>query len=163
MIVILLCLLPAQSILLECVAFQGIKPDLFLWMVYLVGFKYGEWKGGGIGILSGLILDAFSPGRMGMNIFIKGLFGFCAGILGRNLLEAKPLFHFGMLSLFSFSQGILIYLILQINGEPVILSEVIGKIIVPQMFYDGIVGGMVVNLILMGSRLQRFLLWERVR
>ncbi len=156
---VLLFLIPVQSILLNWVSFYGIKPDLALWAVYLVGILHGEWEGIAMGILSGIVLDAFTPGRVGMNIFIKALMGFFAGVGGRAFLETRALFHFGMLSLFSIFQGFLIYLFLLITGEPLHFGESVEGIILPQALYDGLVGGAVVSLLLMVKRGERLRLW----
>ena len=157
----LLFFIPAQTIFLEWFSIYGIKPDLSLWMVYLIGFLQGEWKGGLLGVFCGVILDSFSPGKFGMNIFIKGALGILAGFLGRALLETRALFHFGMLFFFSIIQGILIYLFLQVTGEPVFFAEVFGKIILPQALYDGVLGGLVINFILTTPKIKSLPLWER--
>jgi len=158
---IFLLLIPFQTILLEWISIYGIKPDLSLWFVYLIGFLHGEWKGGVMGILCGMILDSFSPGKIGMNIFIKGLLGFIAGVLGRAILETRALFHFGMLFFFSIVQGILIYLFLQVGGESVIFGDVFFRVILPQALYDGILGGMVIHLILTTPKFQTYFLREK--
>jgi rod shape-determining protein MreD len=158
---VLLLLIPVQSILLEWVSIYGIKPDLSLWFVYLIGFLHGEWKGGLMGVLCGIIFDSFSPGKFGMNIFIKGLLGFTAGFLGRALLETKALFHFGMLFFFSIIQGILIYWFLLIGGESVIFREVFFQIILPQALYDCVLGGLMINLIFAIPQIQAYSLREK--
>jgi rod shape-determining protein MreD len=149
---VLIFLIPVQSILLDGFSFHGIKPDLALWAVYLVGVLHGEWEGIAMGVLSGIVLDSFTPGRAGMNIFIKALMGFFAGSVGRAFLETHALFHLWMLFLFSILQGFLIYSFLLISGEPLLFGESVGGIIFPQALYDGLVGGAVISLVLMAKR-----------
>ena len=140
-IVVFVLFIPLQSIVFNWVSIFGIKPDLSLWIVYLAGFVEGEWKGGMMGFLCGMVSDSFSPGKKGVNIFIKTLLGFFSGVVGRVLVETKAFFHFGMLFLFSLTQGILVYWVLQLSGEFLSLGGTMGKVIFPQALYDGIVGG----------------------
>ena len=147
-IVAFVLFIPLQTFVFHWVSIFGIKPDLSLWMVYLTGFIEGVWKGGMMGFFYGLVLDSFSPGKKGMNTFIKTLLGFFSGVMGRALVETKAFFHFGMLFLFSLTQGILVYWILYLSGEFLPLGGTMGKVVFPQALYDGIVGGAIINLIL---------------
>lgn len=160
-IVAFILFLPLQTVVFNWVSIFGIKPDLSLWIVYLTGFIEGEWKGGMMGFLCGMVSDSFSPRKKGMNIFIKTLLGFFSGVMGRALVETKAFFHFGMLFLFSLIQGILVYWILHLSGESLSLGGTMGKIVFPQALYDGIVGGAIINMILMTPLFQRKLQEER--
>jgi len=162
-IVIFVLFIPLQTLVFNWVSIFGIKPDLSLWIVYLTGFIEGEWKGGMMGFLCGMVLDSFSPGEKGRNIFIKTLLGFFSGVVGRALVETKAFFHFGMLFLFSLTQGILVYWVLQLSGESLPLVGTMGKVVFPQALYDGIVGGAIVNLILVTPLFQKKLQEESSR
>ena len=68
---------------------------------------------------------------------------------------------FGMLFLFSLAQGILVYWILNLSGESLPLGGTMAKVVFPQALYDGVVGGAIINLIMVTPIFQKKLQEER--
>ncbi|MEK7871649.1 MAG: hypothetical protein AAB244_04640, partial [Nitrospirota bacterium] len=73
---IVISIAPFLSIFGDKVAILGVKPDIGLVAVYLIGFLYGELDGLIIGIVIGFVMDSFAPSQLGINLLTKSLTGF---------------------------------------------------------------------------------------
>ena len=96
-IFILLLLIPVQTTVLDRLSIHGIKPDLGLIVVYLIGFQRGTREGVVMGVLIGLLMDSFSGGVWGMNLLTKPIIGGWAGLLGRTVLNVRVFLSMGIL------------------------------------------------------------------
>lgn len=86
-ILIFLMLIPVQSVLLEKVEIAGVKPDIALVFVFVVGWTQGRKVGGLWGIALGGLIDLFSSGVLGLALLLKGVVGLIAGGLGKSFLH----------------------------------------------------------------------------
>jgi len=79
---IVLCLgtVVAQATLSTWLSVNNIYPDLCLILACIVGFLTNEYKGLMIGLTIGLFQDLLAPGGIGLNMILKGLAGFLAGM-----------------------------------------------------------------------------------
>jgi cell shape-determining protein MreD len=79
---IVLCLgtVVAQATLSTWLSVNNIYPDLCLILACIVGFLTNEYKGLMIGLTIGLFQDLLAPGGIGLNMILKGLAGFLAGV-----------------------------------------------------------------------------------
>lgn len=137
-ILILISIIPIQATLGDKIGILGIKPDIGLVIVYLIGFFCGEMDGLIMGILIGLVMDSLSPGFLAVNLLTKSLVGFIAGHLGRLILN--PLINPGIIMVLSFGCGILTLLILQITTRRIALFDAIIRVVAPQALYDTLIG-----------------------
>lgn len=135
---IVISIAPFLSIFGEKVAIFGVKPDIGLVAVYLIGFLYGEIDGLIMGILIGFVMDSFAPNQLGINLLAKSLTGCLAGYLGRVILN--PLFNPGIIMTLSLLSGILTLSILQITTGRINISGAITGIVLPQAVYDALIG-----------------------
>jgi len=79
---IVLCLgtVVAQATLSTWMSVNNIYPDLCLILACLVGFLTNEYKGLMIGLTVGLFQDLLAPGGIGLNMVLKALAGYLAGV-----------------------------------------------------------------------------------
>jgi len=80
-LVVLIMFIPVQTHLFEAISIWGIKPDLGFILSYLIGLAWGRERGLFYGMLFGGLQDLFSMGVIGPHCLLKGLIGFCAGLL----------------------------------------------------------------------------------
>lgn len=109
-ILIVLFLIPVETLILERLRIHGVKPDLSLVWVYLFGWVRGEVQGLLWGMVLGGLLDIFSVGILGVNFFLKAAIGFLSGILGKvlfNLVFWGPALILFLVSLFHDFFGVL--------------------------------------------------------
>jgi len=69
----------------------GAKPDFLLMLALALGLMRGKTAGTALGCLLGFLQDALSGGLLGQNALSKGLIGFGAGALRRDLMTLGPL------------------------------------------------------------------------
>lgn len=137
-ILILICIVPFQATFGSKMDIFGVKPDIGLVIVYLIGFLYGEMDGLIMGILIGFVMDSFASNHFGINLFTKSLTGFIAGYLGKVLLN--PLINPGIIMVLSLFCGILTLLILQMTTGRIVVLDAITMVIIPQAIYDTLIG-----------------------
>ena len=79
---IVLCLgtVVAQATFSTWISVNNIYPDLCLILACLVGFLTNEYKGLMIGLTVGLFQDLLAPGGIGLNMVLKALAGYLAGV-----------------------------------------------------------------------------------
>ncbi|MFQ5911941.1 MAG: rod shape-determining protein MreD [Nitrospinota bacterium] len=89
---LIIAILILQTTLAEFVAeVAGAKPDLILLLVVSLGLLRGKTAGMGYGWALGLLQDGLSGSLLGQNALSKGLIGFTAGVLHRNLGDLTPI------------------------------------------------------------------------
>ncbi len=79
---LILCIatIVAQATFSPWLSINNVYPDLCLLLACLAGFLSHEYKGLLIGLTVGLLQDLLTPGGIGLNMIIKGLAGFLAGM-----------------------------------------------------------------------------------
>lgn len=146
-IIILLLIIPVQTTLMDHFSFGGIKPDLGLIVVYLIGVRMGGTHGLVMGILVGMFMDLFSGGMLGPNFLSKPIVGWLSGMAGRTILDVKILVSVGLLFGFSVFSGLFIYFFLEILKGGSDLFVTFRWIIFPQALYDCVMGGIILSLV----------------
>ncbi len=70
----------AQATFSPWLSINNVHPDLCLLLACLAGFLSHEYKGLLIGLTVGLLQDLLTPGGIGLNMLLKGLAGYLAGM-----------------------------------------------------------------------------------
>ncbi len=70
----------AQATLNSFLSINNVYPDLCLVLACLAGFFSNEYKGSIIGLTVGFLQDLLTPGGIGLNMILKGLAGYLAGM-----------------------------------------------------------------------------------
>src|SRR5450759_870613 len=143
---ILLFIVPVQAGLLEPLSLGGIKPDLALILIYIIGLLTGPLEAALAGIAIGLVQDIGSASFIGFSGLTRGLIGFSAGLLGRRVLDLTSPSNSIFLMGFSLLEGICIALFLQMfYGSAPFFSLLAGRIL-PQALYTGVLGAVLLQL-----------------
>lgn len=110
--ILLLLLTILQATSLNRLSILGIKPDLLLILVILLGLHHGPLSGAGYGFLAGVLLDIFSPSPLGTNALSKTVLGFFAGAAAPLLYLEAPLIQGLLLFLGMFLEGMILFILL---------------------------------------------------
>lgn len=132
-----------QTTLLNQAEIGGVKPDIALITVYLVGLFGGEVRGVMVGLALGYLTDLMSAGSWGVHLATKATLGLLAGRLGRTLLNVQAAVTGFIIALCSLFQGTVFLIVSLFTSDPENLSGVLGYIVLPQAVYDGILGGVI--------------------
>ena len=103
-ILLLFILIIFQSFLSEVVSIKGIRLDLAILILVYIGLTKGPAQGVIFGFLIGLLLDVFTPQRLGLGALIKSLIGFSVGNFKDNLFLES-----------SYSKGAVVFLSVFLN------------------------------------------------
>lgn len=146
-LVLVLVIIPFQAGLLEPLSIAGIKPDLPLALLYIIGLLTGPREATLIGIGSGLLLDIGSASFLGLMGISRGLVGFSASLLGTRVLDISSPSNGVFLAAFCFVEGSCIALFLQLfYGSVPFFSLVAGKVL-PTALYTGLLGVLLLQLV----------------
>jgi rod shape-determining protein MreD len=146
-LIILVLIVPLQASLFSPISFAGIKPDLSLALVYIIGLLTGPAEGALAGIAVGLVQDISSAGLIGLDASTRGLVGLCAGFLGLRVLDIASPTNMVFLSAFSLLEGILISISIQvIYGSGPFISALVTRVL-PQALYTGLLGTLMLRSI----------------
>ncbi len=145
-LVVLLLILPVQAGLLNPLSIGGIKPDITLAVVFIIGLITGPVEGAFAGMSIGLLQDIGSASLLGLTGLSRGMVGLLSGLLGRRVLDIdNPMIVLFLVAL-SMAEGLFIALFLQTTyGAVPFLSLVAGRI-VPQALYTGLCGLLLLHL-----------------
>jgi rod shape-determining protein MreD len=145
-LVVLLLILPIQAGLLNPLSIGGIKPDIALAFVFIIGLITGPVEGAFAGMSIGLLQDIGSASLLGLTGLSRGMVGLLSGLLGRRVLDIdNPMIVLFLVAL-SMAEGLFIALFLQTTyGAVPFLSLVAGRI-VPQALYTGLCGLLLLHL-----------------
>ena len=146
-VAILLLIIPVQASLLNPLSLAGIKPDLALALLYIIGVLTGPVEGALAGMAIGLTQDIGSASLIGLSGFTRGLVGLAAGILGRRVLDLSSPSNSIFLVAFCLLEGIGCALFLQLYyGSVPFVSLIMGHIL-PQAIYTGVLGMVLLRLL----------------
>ena len=137
---LVLGLVPIQTTVLQYASIGGIRPDLCLIAVCLVGFVAGEREGMLLGFALGLIQDLFSAGDPGLNLVTKGLIGFLAGLVGKLLANVTPVAMLATLLGLSVVSGTVFLMAVRVGEGLADLFFVTRSVLLPQALFDAAVG-----------------------
>jgi rod shape-determining protein MreD len=145
---ILLLIIPVQASLLAPLSLGGIKPDLALALLYIIGLLTGPMEAVLAGMAIGLVQDIGSASLIGFSGLTRGLIGLSAGLLGRRVLDLTSRSNSLFLAAFSLLEGIFIALFLQMfYGSIPFVSLLVGRIL-PRALYTGVLGAVLLRLII---------------
>ena len=145
--IILLLIIPVQASLIDSLSLGGIKPDLALVLLYIIGLLTGPAEAALAGIAIGLVQDIGSASFIGFSGLTRGLIGFSAGLLGRRVLDLASRSNSIFVAAFSLLEGIFIAFFLQMfYGSVPVVSLMAGRIL-PRALYTGVLGAVLLKLI----------------
>ena len=137
---LILLLVPLQVVLVDRISIFGVRPDLPLVAVCLIGLYRGEMDALLAGIAMGFAQDLFSGGGQWSNLCLKPILGLIAGLASRNLVNLTWLFAFGLILCLSVLSGTVMYLLKAYTGPGASFFLAAHSIILPQACYDALVG-----------------------
>ncbi len=137
---LVLLVVPLQIAVFDRVSIGGIRPDLALVFVCLIGLKAGELDAIAVGILLGFSQDLFSGGLYWENVWLKPLLGLMAALASRNLVNLTLRFAFMLLLALSIFSGSVMFLLKSFSGGGMDFLVVARTVIVPQACYDAVLG-----------------------
>ena len=138
--VLVLLIVPFQIVLLDRISIAGIRPDLALIAVCLIGLYRGEMEALLAGFALGLTQDLFSGGAHWGNLCLKPIIGLIAGLASRNLANLTWAFALGFLFTLATFSGTIMYLLKSLTGSGANFFEAARGIILPQACYDALFG-----------------------
>jgi rod shape-determining protein MreD len=144
---ILLLIIPFQASLLNPLSLAGIKPDLAMIVVFIIGLLTGPAEAAMAGMGIGLVQDIGSASLLGFSGFTRGLVGLAAGLLGTKVLDIGSPTIVLFLAAISLAEGVLISLFLQVTYGAVPFFSMIAGRLLPQAVSTGILGLVVLQLI----------------
>lgn len=142
---LLACVL-AQAVLLGPFSLGGIRPDLFLLLVFLISQRVSPEAATLLGFLVGLFQDALSGSPLGLRAFTDSLMGFLAARLSHDMYTDKPLALFWLLLGGTAAAGGITLALLTFFLGPPPLFPVLFWVIAPEALYTAAVGLLIVWL-----------------
>ena len=138
--VIIVGIVPIQSVLLPHLTLWGVKPDLGVVAVCLIGLINGELDGLLVGMAIGWALSLFSPQDVLTGAILKGGLGLAAGLAGRQMVYLSPLvLVLGLLAV-SCLIGRVTPFVLRLNAQQD-LWWAVWNVVLPQACLDAVIGG----------------------
>lgn len=114
---LILLIVPVQTLLLPRFGLWGAVPDLALVAIFLIGFRYGELVGLWTGMGIGLLFDMISLGSVGVNFLLRSAVGFGAGLLGRTVLDMTVPVLFATVTVLSLVQDLAAYYLIYLGSS----------------------------------------------
>jgi len=149
-IIVALLLIPVQASLLGPLSLGGIKPDLGLALIYIIGLLTGPGEAALAGMGIGLLQDIGSASLIGLGGISRGLLGLSAGLLGSRVLDVASPSNSIFLAVFSLLEQMLIALFMQVLYGSVPFFSLLWSRMLPQALYTGIAGAVLIRYL--GSR-----------
>jgi len=144
--VLLVGLVPIQSVLMPHLSVWGVKPDLGLIVVCLIGLFGGELEGLLVGLALGWIMSLFSAEDLGFSMVSKGVVGYVAGLAGRQVSNLTPVvLVVGLLAISSIT-GLFTAFSLKLNEEQD-LWWALRAVVLPQACLNAAAGGVLYWLV----------------
>ncbi len=144
---VLLLIIPVQASLLAPLSIGGIKPDLALALLYIIGLLTGPAEAALAGMAIGLVQDLGSASFIGFSGLTRGLIGFSTGLLGRRVLDLTSRSNSIFLTAFSLLEGLFIAFFLQMfYGSVPFVSLMAGRVL-PQALYTGVLGAVLLRFV----------------
>jgi rod shape-determining protein MreD len=133
----------AQAVLLAPFSLGGIRPDLFLLLVFFVSQRVSPEVATVLGFLIGLWQDGLSGGPLGLRAFTDSLMGFLASRLTHQMYTDRPRAVFWLLLGGSAGAGCITLALLSFFLGPPPLVPALLFVIVPEALYTAAVGLMI--------------------
>ena len=159
--VLFVVLVPIQSVVMPHLSLWGIKPDLGLIAVSLVGLFAGELEGLFVGLVLGWIMSLFSADSLLLSMVTKGAVGYVAGLAGRQVAYLTPMALVMGLLVVSTITGLLMAFVLDLNDHQDVLWA-LRAVVLPQACFDAVLGGVIYWVIWSRLTVDRFVSAYRV-
>jgi rod shape-determining protein MreD len=137
-VAILLLFIPLQAVLLNSLSIGGVKPDLGLAVLFIIGLLTGPVEAALVGVGMGLMMDIASASFLGLSGLMRGVFGLSAGLVGKGVLDISSPFVVLFLAGFSMAEGFLIALFMQATYGDVPLFTLFVHRMLPQALYTSL-------------------------
>ena len=138
--VVVLGIVPVQSVLLPHLTLWGVKPDRGVVAVCLIGLINGELDGLLVGVAVGWALSLFSAQDVLTGAMLKGGLGFVAGLAGRQMVYLSPLVLVLGLLVVSCLVGLVTPVVLKLSPQQD-LWWAVWNVALPQACLDAVIGG----------------------
>ena len=146
-VTLVLLVIPIQIVLLDRISIAGIRPDLALVTVCLIGLYRSEVETVLAGLAMGFAQDLFSGGALWGNLCLKPVLGLMAGLASRNLVNLTWAFVLALMLGLSVLSGSVMYLLKSLTGSGANFFLAVRGIILPQACYDAVLGMAALKLI----------------
>jgi len=136
---IIVVALVIQLTLINSITILGLKPDLIMVVVIVFSLLNGTKEGIISGFASGLLLDIFSTGLLGINALVKMVIGFACGALKEKIFYEHILFLIPLVTFISsFLQSILVFFLLHAFGIEYSLVWSVNRVALPEALYSSL-------------------------
>lgn len=136
---IIVVALVIQLTLINSITILGLKPDLIMVVVIVFSLLNGTKEGIISGFASGLLLDIFSTGLLGINALVKMVIGFTCGALKEKIFYEHILFLIPLVTFVSsFLQSILVFFLLHAFGIEYSLVWSVNRVALPEALYSSL-------------------------
>ena len=141
----LLACASAQAALLGAISVGGVRPDLFVLLVFFLSPRVSPEVATLQGFVIGLCQDALSGGPLGLRAFTYTFLGFVTAWLSHDLYTEKPLAQFWLLLAGAAGASVLAFALLTFFvGLPPLLPAL--GVIAPEAVYTAVVGFLLLRL-----------------
>ena len=146
-LMLFLLAVPVQASLLNPLSLFGIRPDIILVLLYIIGLLTGPAEGALAGMALGLMQDISSAAPLGFVGVTRGLIGLCAGMLGRQVLDIASPANIMFLSAFCLLEGIVVSIFMQVFYGSGPYVSLFFTSTLPRAVYTGLFGTLVLQFI----------------
>jgi rod shape-determining protein MreD len=140
-------IIPLQASLLNSLSIAGIKPDLALALLFIIGLLTKPVEATLVGMATGVLLDIGSASHIGIMGFTRGIVGLSASLLGSKVLNITNPLNAIVLMVFGLLEGICVLLFLELLYGSVPFGSLLARHIIPQSIYTGLLGVVLFRLI----------------
>jgi rod shape-determining protein MreD len=135
-----------QSTVVPALGVWSVVPDLPVVLVVLLALRRGPEVGCVIGFALGLAQDVIAGGPLGLQALSKSVIGFVAGDLPRWCLVSNPVVPVVAAVMATVVDGVLRFAVLQLFHYPAAFGDLLGRVILPQAAYNGVLAMVAVAL-----------------
>ena len=146
-LMVFLLIVPLQASLLEPLTHVGIRPDLSLAVLYVIGLLTSPVEAALAGMALGLIQDMSSASLLGLSGITRGLTGLLIGLFGRQVLDISSPSNLLFLMAFSLAEAIVNAIFLQALYGSVPFFSLLFTRMLPQAIFTGLLGLLLLRLI----------------
>ncbi|MBI3989838.1 MAG: rod shape-determining protein MreD [candidate division NC10 bacterium] len=143
-----------QSTLLYQLSIGGVKPDLFLLLLFFLSLSLEADLASFLGLLFGLSQDALSGGPLGLKVFSLSLMGFLTAHFSEKLYTTAILPRFMLLALIAVLSGTTTLLLLRFFLDLDPLLPTFLRIVLPEALLTTVVGLLVLVFLKMRGALE---------
>lgn len=144
-LVVIVGLVPIQSVFLPHISLWGVKPDLGLVAVCLIGLIAGELDGLLMGLALGWAMSLFSAQDLISAVVLKGAVGFVAGLAGRQVVYLSPVALVAGLLTVSCLDGLVTPFVLTLSVQQD-WWWALRTVVLPQACLDALIGGLIYSI-----------------